>query len=36
MGKLVAACNDLQEMVDFILMVSVLYVILHWWKVMVN
>ena len=36
MGRPVAACNDLQEMVEFVLILSVLFVTLHWWKAAVN
>ena len=31
-----AACTESQEMVGFVLMLSVLFVILHWLKAVVN
>ena len=36
MAKLVAACTESQEMVELVLMLSVFFVILHWWKAVVN
>ena len=36
MGKLVAACTDSQEMVGFVLILSVLFVTLHLWKAVVS
>ena len=31
-----AACTESQEVVELVLMLSVLFVILHWWKAVVN